>query len=1227
MNKIVAAAVVMASAVAFAETYTWNGGASGSWTTEANWSPSTGYPGAGDVAIFASSATITSDFEIGEGTLIVSNALVATSLTFDCTITGAGKLVKGGGGPIHLKKDNFFTGGFEADGLEWAAYNAANESTVKNTGQIHIYSGAALGSGLAVICTSKTSGGTGSGLYVETVPITITNKVQLGWNVGGGYTLKINKAGEVTFAETVYFPTRFAITGQGAASSTIRFKKEVTGGNNWLQPSSCRVVFEEPFHGSGITLYTTGSGTLEFDAPGNAFNTVYSFADPWFFYAENAFSSNLVQLKFGGDKAVLNLRGDQTINKLTTLAFTASAVGKAGVNGETPSALRFEGANIGSYVFPGLFKGQAGLCWNPSSATKEFCFSNTLQTTTGSILVSNGTVRVKSGAGFSALGSLAVAANATFAVEPTASEMKADVVALDASARLELGAGKTLYCQALSTGDVALVSGTYFAADLPGFLTGEGRIVLNDIPAGANRWQGASGGDWNDGANWSAGEPPTAGQSVYLREAGEIVVPAGVPAFDRFVVEIGTTLVTTNWETCLASDWMELRPGAKITCVGAFTNEADRARVWISCRDLAIQEGASIDVNYRGWAGGIKDLWDGDGWWGAHGYGPGAGKHGYGASHGGFGGFFLEESSYPRAEYDSAEEPSEAGSGGYWYSGNELTHGGGAVKIEATGAVRMDGLITANGMRPGRTVSSSRIFGSGGAGGSVWIACATIEGVGAIHADGGDGCFGYQPTWYYDHVESGSKYPWGGRAGGGGRIAIHYGSGQTVAAAQGLTVSAKAGIEQATDVPRTPALADENRDAADLGTVWFSDEKLFAATFGRGLSGRAVTAPRRWEIDGDFTFSDGWVRLPVSGMELVVTGDFTVDGANSRLELGGVYATNRTVYVEIFGGTEANRLTVGKGFRVTGGAAVDVRAASTNGTDQTWGAEVAVGGDLTVGAGSRVICWSDAVDLGSPHFSVGGNFTVETDGLVTAAFRGGSGATRYSPVLSGIYSKGCGPGAGTNAGGASHGGVGGTNAVVATLPGIAGAVYDDPYRPYQAGSGGGTSWGTPSSSGGGIVHVIAASNLVVNGTIDVNAQRAFSPNVRIGTGAGGTIFLAGRNFTGTGTLTAAGGEVYQTASSDGSCAAGGGGCIAVWTGEPYETGLHLNAAKARRVRRSDVPLANVDDAVPAFAGQCFAGPGTNLVSTVEMPEGDRGTAGTVKFCLLGERCGNLLIVR
>ena len=46
-----------ALSVVYATDYTWNGGASGEWTTPSNWLPDTGYPnGAGDTAAFTPSA-------------------------------------------------------------------------------------------------------------------------------------------------------------------------------------------------------------------------------------------------------------------------------------------------------------------------------------------------------------------------------------------------------------------------------------------------------------------------------------------------------------------------------------------------------------------------------------------------------------------------------------------------------------------------------------------------------------------------------------------------------------------------------------------------------------------------------------------------------------------------------------------------------------------------------------------------------------------------------------------------------------------------------------------------------------------------------------------------------------------------------------------------------------------------------------------------------------------
>ena len=139
----------------------------------------------------------------------------------------------------------------------------------------------------------------------------------------------------------------------------------------------------------------------------------------------------------------------------------------------------------------------------------------------------------------------------------------------------------------------------------------------------------------------------------------------------------------------------------------------------------------SIDVQ----AGGVMT---GTGLGFAKTYGPGGSIRG--GTHGGNGG------TNPDPVYGSTNGPTSLGSGGY------DSDSGGAVKLDVSGTLTVDGTISADGVPYGN--------GRTGSGGSIWIIARTLTGAGAISANGGS---------------VGGGNPWAG-AGGGGRIAIEYGS-------------------------------------------------------------------------------------------------------------------------------------------------------------------------------------------------------------------------------------------------------------------------------------------------------------------------------------------------------------------------------------------------------------------------------------------------------------------
>ncbi|MBO7721668.1 MAG: hypothetical protein J6T01_04590 [Kiritimatiellae bacterium] len=120
-----------------------------------------------------------------------------------------------------------------------------------------------------------------------------------------------------------------------------------------------------------------------------------------------------------------------------------------------------------------------------------------------------------------------------------------------------------------------------------------------------------------------------------------------------------------------------------------------------------------------------------------------------GGSHGGEGAFQTDADYYSLAHsvcYGSIREPVDYGSGSSAYC-----DGGGAVKLGVSGALTVNGKITAEG---GYGASSNEEGAQGAAGGSVWVSAGSLAGSGEIQANGG-------MTWHYCHS-----------AGGGGRVAV-----------------------------------------------------------------------------------------------------------------------------------------------------------------------------------------------------------------------------------------------------------------------------------------------------------------------------------------------------------------------------------------------------------------------------------------------------------------------
>jgi hypothetical protein len=721
-------------------------------------------------------------------------------------------------------------------------------------------------------------------------------------------------------------------------------------------------------------------------------------------------------------------------------------------------------------------------------------------------------------------------------------------------------------------------------------------------------WKGSADGDWNDSLNWldesSLKGVPQAGDSVVIPAGGSVTLANSSPRFDSMTV--AGTLVMTNWTTCLSADSLTIASGGILTCGAAVASESDLSRVWIRCGDLTVAAGGKINVSGRGYRGGVKKT-DGE-----RGYGPGSGYLLGGEeeddivfiydsgliiaspSHGGSGACSLNVNR-PKVKaampYDDPKMPVMPGSGGYstkWGAGGA---GGGAVLIDASGSVTVDGEISADGVNQTTNVRSQP-----GSGGSICIACLKFSGKGNISAEGGDG---------YSSTEVKHALP-----AGGGSIAIRYDASlQKASDVEGMKISAAAGVYN--NIRAKGYIADySDWRESGLGTLFFTDSKIVEQLLGNGLCGQ-IKGASSFEIEGDLNMSWGYVRFADEAQSVDIGGDLLLSGANVRLEIGGCVVTNRTQVLEVFGGWRTNKLKVGGDLKLEGTARLDIRAASTNDTEK-YGAYVTVEGTMTIGTNCAVYAWSDRVAPSSPYFEVG-SLNVETGGLFSAARLGGAGCIdRHTSSFNNAYyeigSRIPVRGAGRNTSGGGHGGKGGTGTDTSSSWGRA---YDDAHRPWLPGSGAAAiNKYSIGGNGGGAVIVSAKNGVIrIDGTVSADGENgnwAADSNGLGGGGAGGTILLECKRFAvgETGCLSAKGGTTKPISTS--AVGAGGGGRIAVWCGEPWS-----EKVKNFQISSSVEPFGAEHEQSFSFAGSVCVDGGVALGQYAK--DANHGGDGTVYF--------------
>jgi hypothetical protein len=369
-----------------------------------------------------------------------------------------------------------------------------------------------------------------------------------------------------------------------------------------------------------------------------------------------------------------------------------------------------------------------------------------------------------------------------------------------------------------------------------------------------------------------------------------------------------------------------------------------------------------------------------------------------------------------------------------------------------------------------------------GAGGSVYLTTATLAGSGTISANGG-----LDPN------------PGVHGAGGGGRVAVVLTSGSSFGS---VTMTANRGAGS------TFCCGTDGFDSA--GTVYTKTPSQTYGTLkidnqGVGLDnndaardltpGTQIPAGETWRVDELVLVNQGTVFVP-SNATLDVTGtDFSSSSTNGNivLEAYGALAgpcsyTLSNVTLHPLQGSMLSGIT---------NLAIDGSALVThprNASAEKWKLALDIPGNLTIRSGA----------------------SVNGDGK---GFWGGNG-----PAGGGNYGMGGG-----------HGGQGGHGRDAGQVPGDA---YGSIVSPTNFGSGGQRFTSPIEVDGGGAMKITVGGTTTLDGILSADGRD--TTGVLNGGGAGGSVWLTTAMLTGSGTISANGGE-----TPDSQSAGGGGGRIAV----------------------------------------------------------------------------------
>lgn len=293
---------------------------------------------------------------------------------------------------------------------------------------------------------------------------------------------------------------------------------------------------------------------------------------------------------------------------------------------------------------------------------------------------------------------------------------------------------------------------------------------------------------------------------------------------------------------------------------------------------------------------------------------------------------------------------------------------------------------------------------------------------------------------------------------------------------------------------------------------------------------------------------------------LTGTGTVKADGSNAVGSSGGGGGGRIAIYADTSSFT-ANNITAAKGLKGGGGSSADGEVGTvflydtasgnvTASSDVTFYANQGVGRDGSARS-DGVFYFNNLTVTNNSTVTIAGTYTNDSDGRgVTINLDGNLTIDSGSEIITNGqgFGGGFGPGKGTggdstSGSGGSYGGVGGQSYNNNLAPAAYGSTEAN--HPYKLGSSGGAGEQITGASGGGAITLRVLGNIVNNGVIsaDGSAARASAvPGWFTGGGSGGSVFLVCDEMSGSGIVTAKGGDGGGTDFGSGG---GGGGRISV----------------------------------------------------------------------------------